>query len=307
MPWFLSACALNSNLLQTLHHQFIRHYIRIHNPPHILAKSASHILEHFNFFTVIASDSSISLQQWQRDSQWHGTSYLAVAAILSASLERKADKLTPGFSELMCKNELGQNTYLKLCNSRNQQVFFWPWPYGQSHWFWEKSDHCAHAVLEFLCKKNLDQKTQNWRSSPSPSVRTDTHTDADLDLWGQTHGHSVLSILGLWKSCPPKIVSKEAKLAKQDGDDVSDTHTQTDKSKKSLPNNGLEDPILVVNHCVGIISVHRVIAAVSTCTGYCISRIIASWFSINGLNGHTIGHFEKRSWPSRPWSFRVAV
>ena len=36
----------NSNLLQTLHHQFICHYIRIHNPPHFLAKSASHIWEH---------------------------------------------------------------------------------------------------------------------------------------------------------------------------------------------------------------------------------------------------------------------
>ena len=53
-------------------------------------------------------------------------------------------------------------------------------------------------------------------------------------------------------------MSKEAKLAKQDGDDVSDrhtdthTHTHTDKREKSLPNNGLEDPILVVNHCVGI-------------------------------------------------------
>ena len=49
-------------------------------------------------------------------------------------------------------------------------------------------------------------------------------------------------------------------MAKQDGDEVSDrhtdrnthTHTHTDKSKKSLPNNGQEDPILVVNHCVGI-------------------------------------------------------
>ena len=86
-------------------------------------------------------------------------------------------------------------------------------------------------------------------------------------------------------------MSKEAKLAKQDGDDVSDrhthrhTHTQTDKREKSLPNNGLEDPILVVNHCVGImyqkcyciiISVHQVIASVFTCTGYCISSRIAS-------------------------------
>ena len=47
-------------------------------------------------------------------------------------------------------------------------------------------------------------------------------------------------------------------MAKQDGENVSDrhtdthTHTQTDKREKSLPNNGLEDPILVVNHCVGI-------------------------------------------------------
>ena len=34
-----------------------------------------------------------------------------------------------------------------------------------------------------------------------------------------------------------------------------DTHTDThtDKREKSLPNNGLEDPILVVNHCVGIL------------------------------------------------------
>ena len=36
----------NSNLLQTLHHKFLCHYIRIHNPAHILAKSASHIWEH---------------------------------------------------------------------------------------------------------------------------------------------------------------------------------------------------------------------------------------------------------------------
>ena len=47
-------------------------------------------------------------------------------------------------------------------------------------------------------------------------------------------------------------------MAKQDGDDVSDrqtdtqTHRHTDKREKSFPNNGQEDPILVVNHCVGI-------------------------------------------------------
>ena len=58
--------------------------------------------------------------------------------------------------------------------------------------------------------------------------------------------------MGLGLGCLPQIVSKEAKLAKQEGDEVSDTHTHTYKSKKSLPNNGLEDPILVVNHCVGI-------------------------------------------------------
>ena len=60
------------------------------------------------------------------------------------------------------------------------------------------------------------------------------------------------------------------------------TDTHTEKRGKSPPNNGLEDPILVVNHCVGImyqkcyciiISVHQVIASVFTCTGYCISRI----------------------------------
>ena len=49
-------------------------------------------------------------------------------------------------------------------------------------------------------------------------------------------------------------------------------------------------------YCI-IISVHQVIVSVFTCTGYCISRIIASLFSINGRNGHTIGHFEKWSWP----------
>ena len=62
-----------------------------------------------------------------------------------------------------------------------------------------------------------------------------------------------------------------------------DTHT--DKREKSLPNDSLEDPILVVSHCVRImyqkwyciiISVHQVIASVFTCTGYCISSRIAS-------------------------------
>ena len=32
----------------------------------------------------------------------------------------------------------------------------------------KKADHRTRGVLELLCKKNLDQKTQNWRSSPSP-------------------------------------------------------------------------------------------------------------------------------------------
>ena len=48
-------------------------------------------------------------------------------------------------------------------------------------------------------------------------------------------------------------MSKDAKLARQDGDGVSDRHTHVPyKSKKSRNNNDLEDPILVVNHCVGI-------------------------------------------------------
>ena len=51
----------------------------------------------------------------------------------------------------------------------------------------------------------------------------------------------------------PKCVSKEAKLAKQEGDECSDRQTDTrTRAKKSLPNNSQEDPILVVNHCVGI-------------------------------------------------------
>ena len=60
-------------------------------------------------------------------------------------------------------------------------------------------------------------------------------------------------------------MSKEEKLAKQDGDDGSDRHTdtQTDRhtdrqidrqtrADKIFRNNGQEDPIQVVNHCEGI-------------------------------------------------------
>ena len=208
-------------------------------------------------------------------------------------------------------------------------------------------DHRARGVLELLCKNNLVQKTQNWRSSPSRSVRSDTQTDADLDLWGQTHGHSVLSILGLWRLCLPKFVSKEAKLAKQDGDDVSDrhTHTQTDKREKSLPNNGLEDLILVVNHCVEIMyhKCYCIISAQLRCAEdphsvqYSHAQVIASAdvseillhhnFCASGycisIHMHRLLHqqnyciiifdkwpqrpYYRRSWPSRPWRVRVAV
>ena len=49
-------------------------------------------------------------------------------------------------------------------------------------------------------------------------------------------------------------MSKEAKLAKQDVDEVTDRRTdrQMDMSQKSLPNNDQQVPILVVYHCMGI-------------------------------------------------------
>ena len=46
-------------------------------------------------------------------------------------------------------------------------------------------------------------------------------------------------------------MSIDAKLAKQDGDDVSDTHADG-QEKNILPNNGQEDPIHVANNYVGI-------------------------------------------------------
>ena len=52
---------------------------------------------------------------------------------------------------------------------------------------------------------------------------------------------------------PAKIRVKRGKIGEAGrGRRFGQTDTQTDKREKSLPNNGLEDPILVVNHCVGI-------------------------------------------------------
>ena len=55
---------------------------------------------------------------------------------------------------------------------------------------------------------------------------------------------------------PAKIRVKRGKIGeagrgRRFGHTHSHTHTRT-RGGKSLPNNGQEDPILVVNHCVGI-------------------------------------------------------
>ena len=53
---------------------------------------------------------------------------------------------------------------------------------------------------------------------------------------------------------PAKMCVKRGKIGEAGrGQSFGQTHTHTrTRAKKSLRNNGQEDPILVVNHCVGI-------------------------------------------------------
>ena len=92
---------------------------------HHTFKTVELLRNSFNCFTTIAAEKIIhffaTMVSIHNDSI--GTSYMSVAAILSAILEKEADKVALGVSECMCKKELGQNTYLELCNSRNRSVF----------------------------------------------------------------------------------------------------------------------------------------------------------------------------------------
>ena len=116
-------CITNSYVTTS---EFTIHHISWKNLHHKFKTIMALLRNSFNFLTIIASErfrhflaTKAPIFAMTRHILFGGSGHT-----VSHFVEKKADKLTPGVSEFTCKKELGQNTYRKLCKSRNQQVFF---------------------------------------------------------------------------------------------------------------------------------------------------------------------------------------